>query len=331
MPSFYVYSGQDLGLAGSFFDPFAAYGNFSTIATATAPGTSAPSIMEISDDDTALNAEGAGANQVMVGDFVIDGTTFTGTGNTITVLGTTTIYNATTGETGTLAVIQINDADGIAGNNIIVGYASTIEINPGDSTTSGPWRNSGTTIDYDTLVGNASCFALGTQLATPAGWRAIETLAPGDLVSTTAGPRPILWASCRQVAGLSKMAPIRIRAGTLGAERDLFVSPDHRILLRGATAQLLFDRAEIWVAARDLVNDRSIQRVPQARIRYCHILLDGHFALNAQGCIAESLDATNIADPALRACIPQDLVGHGARLPTLDPLEARVASAYQGL
>lgn len=134
------------------------------------------------------------------------------------------------------------------------------------------------------------CFARGTLIETPDGPRYIETLKEGDLVSTLDnGPQPIRWIGARKVAGTGLNTPVRIRAGALGNIRDLCVSPNHRMLVRGPQAELLFGQSEVLVAAKHLVNDATIRHVPCAEIEYFHFLCDDHQIVFAEGCATESL------------------------------------------
>lgn len=136
----------------------------------------------------------------------------------------------------------------------------------------------------------AICFARGTLIETPSGPRAIETLREGDPVSTLDhGAQPIRWIGGATFDGRGASAPIRIRAGALGNLRDLTVSPNHRMLVSGAMAELLFGEPEVLVAAKHLVNDSSIRRRPCARVEYFHILCDRHEIVFAEGAPAETL------------------------------------------
>jgi hypothetical protein len=130
------------------------------------------------------------------------------------------------------------------------------------------------------------CFMPGTMIATPDGKRAVEDLAIGDRVTTTDGrEQAIRWIGRQSVAPLfadELMLPVRIRAGALGEnvpERDLFVSPDHALLVDGVLAH-----------AGALVNGVSILRerdVP-AVFTYYHVELDDHSLLLAEGAPAET-------------------------------------------
>ena len=83
-------------------------------------------------------------------------------------------------------------------------------------------------------------------------------------------------------------APIHIRANTFGTHRDLLVSPLHRVLIRDNLAELLFGEAEVLVAARDLVNDRSVTRCEGGPVTYVHLLFDRHQVVYSQGLPTES-------------------------------------------
>jgi autotransporter passenger strand-loop-strand repeat protein len=140
--------------------------------------------------------------------------------------------------------------------------------------------------------GTEFCFAAGTRIATPAGPVAVERIAAGDAVLTAGGAaRPVVWAG-RRTIDFSRHPrpenawPVRIAAGALGERvplRDLYVSPDHALLLEG-----------VLIPAKVLVNGTSIRQVPVARIAYFHIELATHDVLLAEAAPAESyLDTVN--------------------------------------
>ncbi len=136
------------------------------------------------------------------------------------------------------------------------------------------------------------CFVAGTLITTCAGPRPIEELDVGDLiVSRDSGDVPVRWIGRRRVRARGAFAPIRIRAYALGNDRDLLVSPNHKVLLTGWRAELLFGEEEVLVAAKHLINDKTIVRETCLTwVEYFHILLDNHGIIYAEGCAAESLD-----------------------------------------
>ena len=165
--------------------------------------------------------------------------------------------------------------------------------------------------------GGVICFTPETWLATPDGARLIRHLRVGDAILTKDnGPHPVRWIGQRRMSGarlyaMPHLRPIRFRAGALGIGRpdaDLLVSPQHRMLLRGAAARALFNADEVLVAAEDLVNDGSIMVDHALReVTYVHILLEAHQIVFANGLESESFHpaATGLdaLDPVQRAAL----------------------------
>lgn len=137
---------------------------------------------------------------------------------------------------------------------------------------------------------NVVCFVRGTRISTASGDVEIQNLQEGDMVITgDHGPQPIRWIGSSTVCGQRHLAPIRIRQGALGNTRDLCVSPQHRMLLRGWHAELHFGTSEVLVPAKHLVNDTSIRRDVRDEVEYWHILFDSHEIVRAEGIQSESL------------------------------------------
>ncbi|TMM51893.1 Hint domain-containing protein [Sulfitobacter sabulilitoris] len=153
--------------------------------------------------------------------------------------------------------------------------------------------------------GGVICFTPGTFIQTPDGPRRIEELCVGDRVQTKDnGPQLIEWVGSRRMTGarlfaMPRLRPVRIRTGALGVDRpehELLVSPEHRLLVKGAVAQSLFNTAEVLVTAKDLVNGTTITvdlKVPQ--VTYIHLLLPSHQVLWANGVETESFHPANAA------------------------------------
>ena len=146
--------------------------------------------------------------------------------------------------------------------------------------------------------GGVICFTPGTRIMTGDGARRVEELTEGDLVQTKDnGLQPLRWIGSRRLSGarlyaMPALRPIRLRAGALGLEvpdEELIVSPQHRIILRGAPARDLFNADEILVSAGDLVNDHSITVDHRLReVTYIHLMLEQHEILFANGVETES-------------------------------------------
>jgi hypothetical protein len=131
------------------------------------------------------------------------------------------------------------------------------------------------------------CFYPGTLVRTPDGEVAVESLKPGDLVTTADGRAvAVNWVGRQTIsmrfADPLRVLPIRIRAGALDENapaRDLLVSPDHALLIEGAL-----------IHAGALVNGTSIlreTRVP-AVFTYYHVETDDHSLILAENAPAET-------------------------------------------
>ncbi|PIE16097.1 MAG: type I secretion protein [Rhodobacterales bacterium] len=133
------------------------------------------------------------------------------------------------------------------------------------------------------------CFVAGTHILTPKGEVKVEDLAVGDLVLTADhGMQPLRWigSSTRQAEG--HLAPILFRKGALGNERDLLVSPQHRMLLCGWQAELIFGETEVLVPAKSLLSDHTVIRKIGGQVCYYHLLFDQHEIIYAEGIPSES-------------------------------------------
>lgn len=154
-------------------------------------------------------------------------------------------------------------------------------------------------------AGGVICFTPDTFIATPDGPRLIQMLRPGDRILTKDnGPQDILWTASKRMSGarlyaMPHLRPIRFRSGALGSGRpdgDLVVSPQHRMLIGGATAQSLFNTPEVLVRAEDLINDTSVMvDFSLTEVTYIHILLERHNIVFANGMETESFHPSNTA------------------------------------
>ncbi|NVO28045.1 hypothetical protein HJ526_11480 [Donghicola sp. C2-DW-16] len=133
------------------------------------------------------------------------------------------------------------------------------------------------------------CFGAGTLITTMRGAIPIEYLLPGDKVLTMDnGYKQVRWLGNRTVRATGKNAPIHIPAGALGNERDLVVSPNHRMWLRSSEAELLLGDHEVLVPAKFLVGFFGITQQRGGLIGYHHMLFDQHEIVFAEGCASES-------------------------------------------
>ena len=168
-------------------------------------------------------------------------------------------------------------------------------------------RSDGTTVTFEEME-NVVCFTRGTRIATPHGPRAVETLSEGDLILTRdSGPQPLQWIGMREgLVGIDQ-APIRFEPGTVGNDAPLLVSPQHRMLVRGWRAQLLFGEDEIFVPAKSLIDGSGVRVMAPGKVCYYHLLTPEHHVTFAEGAETETFQPAALGlegiDDFDRACL----------------------------
>jgi hypothetical protein len=251
--------------------------------------------------------------------------------------GTTKTFNLLANDSGpgasALVITHINGVAVTAGSSVTLNTGQVVTLNA-DGTitvladadyetvnftyTVANGGGSGTSATGIVTLNSIPCFVAGTLIRTPEGERPVEALRPGDLVLTLDdGPQPLRWAGRRSVPAEGRFAPIRIGAGTFGPHRTLLVSPQHRVLIRDSLADLLFGEREVLVAAKDLVNGRSVTVREGGMVEYVHLLFDRHQVVFSDGLATESyLPGPQIADAFERATLDEIR----ALFPELDPV-----------
>ena len=141
------------------------------------------------------------------------------------------------------------------------------------------------------------CFTPGTRIATPKGERRVETLRTGDRVITRDnGIQEIRWIGGRDItkdelAHAAHLKPVLIQQGALGnglPERDMLVSPNHRMLGANDKTALYFEDSEVLVAAKHLTGLKGVDVVEVSRTSYLHLLFDAHQVILSDGAWSES-------------------------------------------
>ncbi|MEZ5731183.1 MAG: Hint domain-containing protein [Paracoccaceae bacterium] len=153
------------------------------------------------------------------------------------------------------------------------------------------------TLTFENIENVVPCFTPGTVVATPKGERPVEDLVPGDKVVTRDnGIQEIRWVGSKalnygQLAAAAHLKPILITRGSLGKdlpERDMLVSPNHRMLVANERTALYFEEHEVLVSAKHLVNSTTIREVQTLGTTYVHFMCDRHEVVLANGCWTES-------------------------------------------
>jgi len=147
-------------------------------------------------------------------------------------------------------------------------------------------------------------FANGTMICTLSGEKPVERIEVGDRVVTRDnGLQTVRQVYCRdydfgQITAARHLQPVLVSAGALGPslpERDMLVSPNQRLLpdhkgdLAGADDQ---DRL---VAAKNLIDNRTIRTCSVLGVRYVHFEFARHEVVLANGVWAECFNPEDMS------------------------------------
>ncbi len=153
------------------------------------------------------------------------------------------------------------------------------------------------TLDFVNIENVIPCFTPGTLIATPRGEIPVEELRAGDKVVTRDnGIQEIAWTGSKHLDWGNLQAnphlkPVLIRKGSLGEglpERDMIVSPNHRMLVANDRTALYFEDHEVLVAAKHLVSGRGVMGIESAGVTYLHFMFERHEVVLADGAWTES-------------------------------------------
>ncbi len=155
----------------------------------------------------------------------------------------------------------------------------------------------GTTMTFSEIENVIPCFTPGTMIATPKGERLVEELVEGDrIITRDNGIQDIAWVGHKVMSGEALKAsthlrPVLIKAGSLGnglPERDMMVSPNHRMLVASDLTQLYFDEREVLAAAKHLVGSAGVDTAKVSATTYIHFMFERHEVVLANGAWTES-------------------------------------------
>jgi len=180
-----------------------------------------------------------------------------------------------------------------------------------------------------------ACFTAGSLIKTALGERPIEDIVAGDRVMTRDhGLQTVRWVGARTIPAIGDMAPIAFEEGTLGCSARLLVSPNHRMLISGALAELVCGDDEMLISAKLLINDRNVRRIEGGLVNYVHIMFDYHEVIWANDCPSESTYAGDQAIKTLTTDQAREILAvfpelrSGTKEPSLARAEGR---GYEGI
>jgi hypothetical protein len=229
-----------------------------------------------------------------------------------------------------------------------------VQLDPGDpedgrvQILDAPNGNVIATIYFDDIEDVIKCFTPGTMILTGSGEVAVEDLVAGDLVMTRDhGLQPLRWVGRQHITGgrlvaQPELCPVHIPSGAIGGTgpvRELVVSPQHRLLISGSRAELLFGESEVLVPARHLVGREGVtQAAPDDGVTYIHLLFDRHEIVQSDGIWSESFQPAERTLDAMAGAVRAEILaifpalGLGvtafeASYPSIKAHEARVLFA----
>lgn len=166
-------------------------------------------------------------------------------------------------------------------------------------------------------VSQTPCFTAGTLIKTIEGDVRAEDLRPGDRVLTRDnGYQPLVWCGTRELsadelADRPDLIPVHIKVGAMAPgvpERDLLVSPEHRILLSNHQIKDWFQADEVLIGARHLVCYPGIELAKAESVTYVHFMCAQHEIVLAEGCWSESFQPADLRAETMSAAHLRELL-----------------------
>lgn len=174
---------------------------------------------------------------------------------------------------------------------------AAIDYDPTDSEAGTVTFSDGSIMTFTEIENVIPCFTPGTTIATSKGERLVEELQVGDrIITRDNGIQEIAWMGHKEMSGKQllqnpHLQPILIKAGALGnglPERDMMVSPNHRVLVASELTQLYFEENEVLAAAKHMVGADGIHAVDVMQTTYIHFMFERHEVVLSNGAWTES-------------------------------------------
>lgn len=193
-------------------------------------------------------------------------------------------------------------------------------------------------IGYDLATKGPLCLAEGSLVETDIGPVPVEELVRGSrLVCPRGQPLTVLTTvtEARPEGGIAAHLPVVIRADAFGPgcpARDLKITQQHRIGVKGPLVELMFGLEAALVPALGLVDFQKIVIGYSERPKYCHLICDRHDLCLVEGLTVETLlwgdRAFEMLGPDLAAELRSEFSvlqrSHQQCLPSLTMAETRL-------
>ena len=256
-------------------------------------GTGSGTTLELAAGSSVGTINGLGSQYTGIGTVTIDAGASWDVAGTKAAFAGTTIAGFNSHDRLDLTDLTFNGSDSatVNGSNQLViadagGYV-TIQMDGGVSGQTFQLLNDGHGHTFAEETDYTPCYLKGTRIRTPDGDRPVEDLRIGDRVMTLDGEAlPLKWIGRRSyrdwlAVGNADAQPILFKMGSISngvPARDLYVSPEHAMLLDG-----------VLVPACHLVNGVSVVKMEgMEEIDYFHLEFDRHVVIFAEDAPAES-------------------------------------------
>ncbi len=248
------------------------------------------------DGDSTNDEQGNDTNQF--GTIVFpDGTTL-GSPTTNVFSEVQALLTAPDGSTITIIQVEVANPTGAA---TIAGFLPSSPLESGVTYTFTATNTTPTTPapPVDEIVG-AVCFTSDNMIETDTGEVRASDLKIGMMIKTINGvSQPLKWIYRRCVTPedmkkYPQLRPISFAPNSLGKSipnKEMKLSPQHKLLITSPINQMYFEHSSLLVAAKHLVNNTTITiDKSDEGIEYIHLLLDRHEVIYADGTEAESFN-----------------------------------------
>lgn len=277
-----------------------------TVFTYSAGGGATVTIDDTGGDPNIFEDDQSGSHTVT------DGNGLVANGNGVEAESTMVIraLDADGNQTGPNITITVFSQNGVFSN--VWGFSPSLPLEDGVSYVKLSGSNAGSS-SYNSFI---TCFGPGTAILTDLGKRPVEDLNVGDLIWTQHHQmQPIRWIGRTTVEAKGAYAPIVFSPGALENDKELVVSPEHRMCLRLPSAELLFGSEEVLVAAKHLMDLPGVSVREGGMITYTHFMFDQHEIIYANGQLSESFF---LSDLSVAALDPQQAEELRALFPFID-------------
>ncbi|MEL7211066.1 MAG: Hint domain-containing protein [Pseudomonadota bacterium] len=219
---------------------------------------------------------------------------------------------------------------------ILNDFGATVVFDGGNPENGTVTFSDGSTATFTNIENIVPCFTPGSMVATPDGSIAVEDLQVGDLVETRDhGPQKVRWIGKRVMSAYELQAaphlrPVLICKDSIAPsvpDRDMRVSPQHRMLIENSATQLWLGEDEVLVRAKHMTHKPGVDQIKaEEGVTYIHVMFDQHEILLVDNAWTESFQPGEMVTSNDTDSVFNELVELFPELATLDGRAAYTAA-----